>query len=437
MGEIEILEYIPKENKVTIKYLNNNTIFKIRTYSILKCQLGELLNKRTHKFKIEIGQIVKDYKRYLVIIDKEYRVVKDTKYKYYKYHCNKCGNEDWLREGCILNQKQGCNACCPSPQKIVLGINTIWDKARWMCDLGVSEEDAKKHTPNCSKKIIVKCPYCGKKKRKTPNDIYSLHSIGCTCGDGTSYPEKILISLLEQVKINYTNEYKPNWSNRKRYDFYFELNKKKYIIEVNGSQHYCDKFGSTLEEQQQNDQYKKELALSNGINYYIELDCRKSDLEWIKNNIINSELNNAFDLTKIDWIKCEEFALSNRIKEVCDYWRIHNEINNEDLTTGDLGKEFNLQSQTIRDYLIKGAKLKWCNYNSKEQNKKIGKRNSMSCCKEIEIFKDEISLGIFNSASELEFKSKELFGTELKRQSIYLVALGKRKQYKGFDFKYV
>ena len=27
--------------------------------------------------------------------------------------------------------------------------------------------------------------------------------------------------------------------------------------------------------------------------------------------------------------------------------------------------------------------------------------------------------------------------TELKRQSIYLVALGKRKQYKGFDFKYV
>lgn len=179
------------------------------------------------------------------------------------------------------------------------------------------------------------------------------------------------------------------------------------------------------------------MALSNGINYYIELDCRKSDLEWIRNNIINSELNNAFDLTKIDWIKCEEFALSNRTKEVCDYWRIHNEINNEDLTTGDLGKEFNLQPQTIRDYLIKGAKLKWCNYNSKEQNKKIGKRNSMSCCKEIEIFKDEISLGIFNSASELEFKSKELFGTELKRQSIYLVALGKRKQYKGFDFKYV
>ena len=41
------------------------------------------------------------------------------------------------------------------------------------------------------------------------------------------------------------------------------------------------------------------------------------------------------------------------------------------------------------------------------------------------------------SASELEFKSKDLFGTELKRQSIYLVALGKRKQYKGFDFKYV
>ena len=25
-----------------------------------------------------------------------------------------------------------------------LGVNTIWDKARWMCDLGISEEDAKR-----------------------------------------------------------------------------------------------------------------------------------------------------------------------------------------------------------------------------------------------------------------------------------------------------
>ena len=35
-------------------------------------------------------------------------------------------------------------------------LNIIWNKASWMIDLGVSEEDAKKYTINSSKKIEVK-----------------------------------------------------------------------------------------------------------------------------------------------------------------------------------------------------------------------------------------------------------------------------------------
>ena len=235
-----------------------------------------------------------------------------------------------------------------------------------MISLGVSEEDAKKYTHGSNKKIIVKCPNCGKEKYARIRDIFNYKSIGCSCGDGISYPEKFVISLLNQLNINYTKEYLSEWSNNKRYDFYFEYNNRKIIIEVHGEQHYTKSFKSidskTLEEEQENDKYKKELALNNGIDTYIELDCRESSLEWIKNSIINSELNKIFNLENINWLKCEEFSLSNRVKEVCDYWHLHNEINNEGLLLKDLSKIFKLDRHTIRKYLKQGTDLGWCNY---------------------------------------------------------------------------
>ena len=104
------------------------------------------------KWFYNIDDKIKDEKRNIVIIDREIRQrimhKKDRKNpctlneKWYKYKCLKCGNEDWITEG-HLKDGNGCNACGLFPKKIVLGINTIWDKARWMCDLGISEEDAK------------------------------------------------------------------------------------------------------------------------------------------------------------------------------------------------------------------------------------------------------------------------------------------------------
>ena len=75
-------------------------------------------------------------------------------------------------------------------------------------------------------------------------------------------------------------------------------------METHGKQHYEDGFkgcgGRTLEEEQQNDKNKYELAIKNGIKQqnYIVIDCSKSDLEFIKNNIINSRLNELFNLNK-------------------------------------------------------------------------------------------------------------------------------------------
>ena len=200
-------------------------------------------------------------------------------------------------------------------------LNIIWYKARWMIDLmGVSEEDAKKYTYNSTKKVKIRCPVCKRTKRIALYTIYNNHSIGCPCGDGVSYPEKLMESVLIQLSIKYERQYKPNWSQNKRYDFY--LQDYNTIIEIHGKQHYEESIrGRTLKEEQENDKLKEELALKNGIRHYIVINCRKSELEYIRLNILDSELNKLFDLSNINWNKCEEYALKNKVKEVCDYYK--------------------------------------------------------------------------------------------------------------------
>ena len=160
-------------------------------------------------------------------------------------------------------------------------------------------------------------------------------------------------------------------------------------------------------------------------------------MELIENSVLQSELNNIFNLNDIDWLQCEEFALSNRVKEICDYWHLHNEINQEGLTAEYVSKIFKLSKTVIIYYLNKGVKLGWCNYNPKKEQSKGGIKSGKCKSKTVEIFKDGKSLGIFPSCAELERQSEELFGVKLLNSNISAVCCGERKHHKGFTFKYV
>lgn len=314
------------------------------------------------KWFYNIDDKIKDEKRNIVIIDREIRQrimhKKDRKNpctlneKWYKYKCLKCGNEDWITEG-HLKDGNGCNACGLFPKKIVLGINTIWDKARWMCDLGISEEDAKNNFPQSADKIEVICPLCGNKKKCRIRTVYNDKTIGCICNDKQSYPEKFMYSILKQLDIEFETQYSPKWIEGKRYDFY--IPKFNTIIEVHGEQHYRHTGrGRTLKEEQENDKLKEEIALSNGINYIV-IDCRKSELDWIKDNILKSKLNNLFNLNSIDWIKCEKFAISNNlIKIACEYKK-----DNPNMTYTEIGKIMGYERHAIKRWIEKGKKLNW------------------------------------------------------------------------------
>ena len=414
-GVLRIAKYEPKNHKVYFEGYEKGIV----TSNLTKCILGGVLGFISSEFKYNIG----DTMNCLTIINRDRRNdEKDIKRKYYKYKCNKCGNIDWIEES-HLKRGCGCNACCNPPRKVVLGINTIWDKARWMVDLGVSEEDSKKYTPSSDEKIYIKCSDCGRIKKVAPSTIYQTHSIGCSCGDGISYPEKLMESILIQLDVKYERQYKTNWSQNKIYDFY--LIDYNTIIETHGSQHYKEYKSftrKTLEEEQENDKLKEELAFKNRVKYYIVINCSKSELEYIKNNILDSELNELLDLNKVDWGKCEKYALKNKVKKVCDYYKQHPGI-----STGDLVKEFNMDKKTIIKYLKSGTKLGWCKYNVKEERE----RHYKSISKPVSQYFEGEFIKTYTSAREAERQ------TGVNHGNISACCNGKQKTAGGYTWKYL
>ena len=272
--------------------------------------------------------------------------------------------------------------------------------------------------------MLTLCPYCGEKKLKECSRL-DINNYPCKCGDSISYPEKFMMNILTQLNIDYIyqlNKSLKKWCKDFKYDFYFKLDNKEYIIETHGKQHYQDKttFKKTLKETQQNDVNKYELAISNGIKpeNYIVIDFKYSTLEWGKEHILNSRLNEIFNLNSIDWLQCEEYALKNIVKEVCDYWHEHYEINKENINFNDLEKVFKLSSVTLRNYVKKGTRLNWCNYNKQEFVKdKIGKSNRDNAKKYKLFINEEEFEGEYTIREFIDIFS-ERYGENFTRQGI-------------------
>lgn len=450
-GDIEILDYDGKY--LSVKYLNKES-FKILTSSILRCEIGTLTGKITKEFKFEIGQVFKDEKRDITIIDRKYETDKNgNKYKCYKYKCNRCGfdcgkhyhlikkefcEESWVSEYNIV--KQGCSCCCHNPQVVVIGINDIRTTAPSIARLFVNKEDIFKNTFGTGNKVLLKCPNCGNEKYVNISNLTVLNrAFPCNkCSDNISIPEKFIFSLLK-VLNNKNNmyfktqltRYDFSWASKFKYDFYFKYDNEQYIIETHGRQHYEDTNigkgkGRSFEEEQKNDILKKNLALTNGIkeDNYIVIDCRFSELEFIKNNILNSKLSDLFDLSIVDWKRLFCDIQSSLMLKSCEIKK-----ENPDYTVSKISNILNIGSQSVRAYLKRGNILGLCYYDGKEEMHKY-------YSKKVVMYKDNILLYEFGSAIEIERKSKDLFGIDLKAQGIRKCCNFKIDNYYGYSFKF-
>lgn len=347
---------------------------------------------------------------YIINPDIEVKGIYTTAQDYIDVKCKKCGGE-WSSKANNLLNGRGCPYCCPTPRKILIGFNDMWTTNPDLAKLLANPEDGYKYTQMSNKKVDWRCPDCGNIMKNKKISHISYYNFSCSaCGDGVSYPEKFITSILNQINIEYEKEKEFDWCKNRRYDFY--LSDYSTIIEVHGLQHYKSEFERindkrirTLLEEQSNDKYKQQSAKENKIKNYIIIDCRYSELEWIKNNIINSKLSDLFDLSNINWLKCHEFACSSFVKIACEYW------NNGIRNTKKIGLLMKLYYGTVRDYLKQGFKLGWCAYNAKEEMMKngidTGKKNSkkVRCMETEQIFESAVSAGKYvgapmNSISE-------------------------------------
>ncbi|MDF2590480.1 MAG: hypothetical protein K0S41_4323 [Anaerocolumna sp.] len=438
VGYIKILRYIGSRQLLYIEY--NNIQNYIYTNSFRKGQIAEAINIISINFKFNIGDILKDNNRDLTLTDHEYRIEKRLNSienrKWYKYTCNICRwTEGWVTENSLLF---GCGCSCCSSKTVVEGINDIPTTTPWMVKYFQGGYDEAKHYVKSSHQIIYPiCPDCGDIKEKPIkiNDLYFHHSIGCNCGDGISYPNKFIYAFLSQIVSKFEIEKKFDWSNKRKYDVF--IADMSIIIENHGLNHYQTGFercgGKSLEEEVSNDKYKEQLAKRNKISHYIVLDCRYSELDWIKNSILNSELLYLLHLEEndIDWIKCHEYALSNIVKTVCKY-----RIDNMNCNIKEVAKVFNLNYSTITRYLKRGS-LVWDWINIDELYEENKERLAISRRKNIEVLKNDISLGIFNGIKYLARNSEKILGIKLYPSNITNVCMGRQKSHKGFIFKYV
>ncbi len=256
----------------------------------------------------------------------------------------------------------GCPIC--SNNQILIGFNDMWTINPELAKKLADPEGGYKYTQSSGQKVDWKCPRCGNIiKNKVINKIYKRGLFCSKCSDGIGYPEKFIYNLIEQLKESF--EYQKsnfNWSKGKRYDFY--LTKLDTIIETHGRQHYEELnrgiYNNKLKEIQENDKLKYDLAQTNNINNYIIIDCRYSELEYIKYNILNSRLAELYDLSNIDWLKCHELACNSFVKIVCDLWK------SGIRSTKEISNKIKLSKGTIIKYLKQGTLLKWCDYDPKK-----------------------------------------------------------------------
>ena len=346
----------------SVECLHCGKIFDISETGITKGVGCSFCNSLGYKkeYKYNIGDLF-EYKNgdkveilnkfYINKIDAENKKIKKQHFgKVYKTKCLKCGYISYDNE-MYLERKFGCPVC--NNKKVVKGINDVATTHKEYLKYFLNKEDAYTITYSSNKKIQFICPLCKTIKTSTMNKIsnrgFSCSNPNCNFNNGYSYPNRFMYSFLKQLKVNFESEKIFNWSKNKKYDFY--IPSLSCIIEAMGKQHYEDWTFSRAEEQQKNDKLKEQLAKENGIKHYIVLDCRKSETEWIKNSILNSELNELFDLSNINWQECE---LNSRKSLILEIYKKYNEENFENLK--EFSKNFPYPYEKIISIISEGDK---------------------------------------------------------------------------------
>ena len=276
----------------------------------------------------------------------------------------------------------------PSISRVILGFNDIHttrpDVEEWMHN----KEDAYKYSMSSKEKIFWDCPDC---KNTFEERICNVNSnrLSCPfCSDGISYPNKFMYNSLYQIKDDLDfleREYNPDWckfefnGNKRcgKYDVYFGIDGQRYIVEMDGGLGHGNKVHTnsllSQDELLQIDLIKDKLAEEHGIKV-IRIDCNyKTDNKYtyILNNVLNSDLKDIIDLSKIDFDLSNKNSVSSLIVKAGELW-------NQGLTAGQIRKELKIGEGTVTSYLKTASEIGVCDY-SVEKSKARSKYRKVYC----------------------------------------------------------
>ena len=332
-----------------------------------------LVNRLYHVQEYKIGDIIKtdDGKEFVVIgISLQQKKNPDTwssRRMYYELMCKQCRAIFKFSATHLRNNPIQCKCCSSVHHECFTGINDITQTDPWMIDyFPGGPQEAGQYTSCSGTMINPICPYCGKirQKKVSISNIKHDHGFQCDCSDSLPYPEKFVAALFNQFNLDYMMQAHPRdfCGNmiHKKYDFYFP--QLSLIVETHGLQHYeeCSGIMKSLAEQQENDRIKYEIAVKGGIQHYIVLDCRKSQMDWIKESILKSDLDKLLGINYADvnWETCDKYAASNIVRSVCT------DFNESHLFVNELSAKYHVHEATIRNYLKRGAAHGWCSFST-------------------------------------------------------------------------
>ena len=286
-----------------------------------------------------------------------------------KLECSVCKQSWYGKPSNIYRAKRGCPVCVN--QLIVVGYNDLWSTHPEVAKLLENPEDGYKYSFGSGKKCIFICPECGAKSN--PNQICNVtkHGFVChNCGDGISIPNKFMSNILMFfLGNNYEREKHFDWCHYILkgkdtfgvYDFYFMKDGKKYIVEMDGGFHSNDNnmTGKTAKEQKEIDSIKDRLAIEHDIKV-IRIECESSELEYMKDKVVNSELSELFDFSQVDFNDIYSKCLKSLMLRAIELF------NSGIKGTKEIADIIKVSYPTVISYLKRGNDSNLCNYDTNE-----------------------------------------------------------------------
>lgn len=221
----------------------------------------------------------------------------------------------WLSTPHDILDGYGCPFCAGNA--VLRGYNDLWTTDPEMAKM-LKYPNVGYEISRCSHKCVDWiCPNCGMNKSISPKQVYG-YGLACPrCSDGISYPNRFIVSLFSQLHVDaFTPEWSPEWIGKCRYDVYFLLNQQEYVVEMDGGIGHGEvdiKTNGIDTDGLARDAMKDEQAFLHGITV-IRIDCKYEKksvhdrFQYLKQSIVNSTLNEIFDLSNIDWELCNKDA---------------------------------------------------------------------------------------------------------------------------------